>query len=146
MYTRELLRLGLRLAEQGRLSDHDGSAEARSRTCGSVVIADVRLDGGRVTAFGQDVKACAVGQASAAVLGSYVVGLTRDQITEAHRSFESYLNGLSDEPGAWPELQLLAAVREHKGRHAAALLPYDAVLAAIDQAVSESRNAATSSS
>lgn len=146
MYSRELLRLGLRLAEQGRLSDFDGSAEARSRTCGSVAIADVRLDDGRIVAFGQDVKACAVGQASAAVLGSYAIGLTRDDIAAARDLFANYLSGLSNDLGNWPELQMLSGVREHKGRHAAALLPYDAALAAIDQAVSRSRNAAISSS
>jgi NifU-like protein involved in Fe-S cluster formation len=146
VYSRELLRLGLRLAEQGRLSEFHGSAEVRSRACGSVVIADVRLGGGRVVAFGQDVKACAVGQASAAVLGSYIFGLTREEIASAREILANYLNGVSGDLGGWPELQELAAVREHKGRHAAALLPYDAVIAAIDQAVSSSRNAATSSS
>jgi NifU-like protein involved in Fe-S cluster formation len=144
VYSRELLRLGLRLAEQERLSESHGSAEARSRICGSVVIADVRMDGARVTAFGQDVKACAVGQASAAVLGSHVIGLTHVELAGARATLANYLNGLSDDLSNWPELQLLADVRQHKGRHAAALLPYDAVLAAIDQAVSRSRNAATS--
>ena len=146
MYSRDLLRLGLSLAEQGRLSDFDGSAEVRSRACGSVVIADVRLDGGRVVAFGQDVKACAVGQAAAAVLGEHVYALTRDGVDEARQLFYNYLNGLSDDLGSWPEMKMLAGVREHKGRHAAALLPYDALIAAIDQAVSRSRNSATSES
>lgn len=146
MYSRELLRLGLRLADQGRLSDFDGSAEARSRACGSVVVADVRMDGDRVVAFGQDVKACAVGQASAAVLGSHIVGRVRTEIKDAHDGFANFLRGLSDDLGEWPELQSLAGVREHKGRHAAALLPYEAALAAIDQAVSRSKNSATSSS
>ena len=146
MYSRELLRLGLRLAEQGRLADPDGSAEVRSRACGSLVIADVRVDGGRVVAFGQDVRACAVGQASAAVLGSHIVGRKRTEIKDAHDRFANYLSGLSNDMGDWLELQALAAVRDHKGRHAAALLPYQAALAAIDQAVSRSRNAATSDS
>lgn len=146
MYSRELLRLGLRLAEQGRLREFDGTAEVRSRTCGSVVIVDVRLDDGRVVAFGQDVRACAVGQASAAALGSHIAGLTRDDLAAARALLSNYLNALSDDLGTWPELAELAAVRDHKGRHAAALLPYDAALAAIDQAVSRSRNAATSAS
>lgn len=146
MYSRDLLRLGLRLADQGRLSEAHGSAEMRSRACGSVVAADVRLDRDRVTAFGQDVKACAVGQASAAVLGSNIVGRKRTEIKDAHDRFANFLNGSSDDLGGWSELQALAAVREHKGRHAAALLPYEAALAAIDQAISRSRNAATSES
>lgn len=146
MYSRDLLRLGLRLADQRRLSVFDGSAEVRSRACGSVVIADVRMEGGRVVAFGQDVKACAVGQASAAVLGDHLYTLTRDEVVSARAILSNYINGLSDNLGEWPELRLLADVREHKGRHAAALLPYDAVLAAIDQAVSALRNVATSAS
>ena len=136
MYSRELLRLGLRLAEQGRLDGPHGTAEARSRACGSLVIADVRLDNARITAFGHGVKACAVGQASAAVLGSHIIGLTRNDVAQARERLADYLNGLSDDLGLWPELELLADVRSHKGRHAAALLPYDAALAAIDQALS----------
>ena len=135
MYSRELLRLGLRLAEQGRLTAFDGSAEARSRACGSVVIADVRLDDGRVVAFGQDVKACAVGQASAAVLGSHIVGMTRAELEFVRTNLADYLDGSRDHIGSWDELALLADVRQHKGRHAAALLPYDAALAAVDRAV-----------
>jgi NifU-like protein involved in Fe-S cluster formation len=146
VYSRDLLRLGLRLAEQGRLSDPDGSAEVRSRACGSVVIADVRLEDGCVVAFGQEVKACAVGQASAAILGEHLYALSRSEVLAARTLFENYLNGLRDDLGVWPEMQMLAGVRAHKGRHAAALLPYDAFVAAIDQAVSRSRNVATSES
>ncbi len=146
MYSRELLRLGLRLAEQGRLAEFDGSAEVRSRSCGSVVIADVRMDDGRVVAFGQEVRACAVGQASAAVLGDHLCALTRDEVVVARKALYNYFNGLSEDLGDWPELRLLAGVREHRGRQAAALLPYDAVLKAIDQAVSRSKNSATAES
>ena len=146
MYDRELLRLALRLADQRRLADFDGNAERRSRTCGAVVAADVRLDGDRIVAFGQDAKACAVGQASAAILGSHIVGLTGREIAAARDQLSAYLNGLRDDPGSWPEIDMIAAVRDYPARHAAALLPYDAALAAIDQAVSVSRNAATSDS
>jgi NifU-like protein involved in Fe-S cluster formation len=146
VYNRELLRLALRLAEQGRLADPDGSAEQRSRACGSVVIADVRMDGDRIAAFGQEVRACAVGQASAAILGSHALGQTRERTASARDGLSAYFSGLSDDLSSWPELHLLSEVRPYGGRHAAALVPFDAALAAIDQAVSASRNAATSSS
>ena len=146
MYNRELLRLALRLADQGRLAERDGSAAQRSRTCGAVVVADVRVTGVRVTAFGQDVRACAVGQASAAILGSHIVGLSRDEIAQERAGLSAYLNGLNSDLGTWPVLRALAEVRAYPARHAAALLPYDAALAAFDQAVSASRNAAISDS
>lgn len=146
VYDRELLRLALRLADQGRLASYDGSAERRSRACGSVVVADVRLDGDRIVAFGQDVKACAVGQASAAIMGSHILGLTGRQVTAARDNFSAYLTGSRNNPGSWPEIHMIAAVRDYPARHAAALLPYEAVLAAIDQAGSVSRNAVTSDS
>ncbi|WP_415643692.1 iron-sulfur cluster assembly scaffold protein [Sphingomonas antarctica] len=110
------------------------------------MVADICMDGERIIAFGQDVKACAVGQASAAILGSHIVGSTRAAVATARDDLSAYLKGVREDLGDWPEVTRIASVRDYPGRHAAALLPYDAALAAIDQTVSASRNAATSDS
>ncbi len=40
------------------------------------------------------------------------------------------LTGGAEMPGDWPELALLSPAKDYPSRHAAILLPYDALLAA----------------
>lgn len=144
LYSRELLRLALRLADQPRLDGAPLTGEARSRTCGSRVVADLELDEtGRVRRYGQQVNACAVGQAAAAIVGSHIVGRDGPALAEARADFAQWLGGQEPAP-SWPELHILADVRALPARHPAALLAFDAALAALAQAESASRKAATS--
>ena len=73
LYSAKVLRLAAETPRLGRLADPDGSAEKVSKLCGSRVVVDVKVDGDRVTDFAQDVKACALGQAAASVLGAHAV-------------------------------------------------------------------------
>ena len=75
LYNRDILRLAASIPHLGRLERPQASAEKRSPVCGSWVAVDVALDDdGRVAALGQEVKACALGQASGRVLGRGGVG------------------------------------------------------------------------
>ncbi|WP_205742194.1 hypothetical protein, partial [Halomonas marinisediminis] len=51
----------------------------------------MKLDQGRVAAFGQDVKACALGQAAASVLGGAVIGRSRAEIEAARDALKAML-------------------------------------------------------
>jgi NifU-like protein involved in Fe-S cluster formation len=103
------------------------SVEKRSPICGSHIVVDIDLDGeGRVTRFGQTVSACALGQASASLLGAHVVGQSRAELARHRRHLADYLNGLREDPGDWPGLSLFAEARRFRARHAAILLPFDA--------------------
>ena len=107
----------------------------RSPLCGSTVTVDVVMEGGRIADFAQDVKACALGQSSASVLGSQVIGRTRDEIAEARRQLESMLKKGGPAPAApFQELEVLEPAKDYKNRHASILLAWDATLAAIDEA------------
>src|SRR5699024_2813857 len=119
----------------GRLEGAGGSAMKRSPLCGSTVTVDVRLEGGRIAGFAQDVKACALGQASAAVLGAEVIGRSRDEISAGRAELEAMLKQDGPTPSApFGELEVLQPAKDYKNRHASILLVWDATLAAIDEA------------
>ena len=132
LYTRDILRLASSLPVVGRLPDADGKAERRSVTCGSRVVASVRMDGARVAEAALEAHSCALGQASAAIVLRHAAGLSHADLTNVRARIASALDGQDEWPTDWPELAHLEAVRRYPGRHAAILLPYDAILAAIE--------------
>jgi NifU-like protein involved in Fe-S cluster formation len=132
LYSRDILRLASAIPHLGRLDSPHGSAERTSKLCGSRVAVDVVLDGeGRITALGQEVKACALGQASAALMAAAVVGRTEVDLAEARNALAAYLRGETDEPGGWPGLAVFTAARAFPARHGAILLPFEAAAAAV---------------
>ena len=142
LYSREILRLAVAIPHQQRLENPDGSAERRSQACGSRVIADVVLsDAGTVEDLGLEINACALGQASAAILGGEAVGKTGAEIIDARNHLADFLTGTVGNAGTWKQVGLLEAAREHRGRHAAILLPFDAVIGAIEVISSKHRAA-----
>ena len=132
LYTIDILRLAAAIPHLAPLTDPQGEAEVRSPTCGSKVQVAVRLDDeGRVAALGQQVEACAFGQASAALMGSHAVGRNLDEVVAGLEGFEAWLAGTSDTPGTWPGLEVLLPARSRRARHGAMLLPFRGLLAAI---------------
>ena len=131
LYTVEILRLAASIPHLGQIEGAQGKAEARSPTCGSTTSVEVKLDQeGRVAALGQQVKACAFGQASAALMGAHAIGRQSDEIEQAMAAFAGWLDGSRDDPGDWPGLEALAPARSRRARHGAMLLPFQALLAA----------------
>jgi len=133
LYTTEILRLATSLNEPHPLAREDGQAELRSPTCGSRVVTAVQLDGeGRVEAISQQVHACAFGQASAALLERGAVGRKRSEVKDAHDRLAAWLGGADAEPD-W-DFAALAPARSRKSRHGAILLPFRALVAALEAA------------
>ena len=131
LYTTEILRLAASLSEPHALEREDGRAELRSPTCGSRISLAVQLDGeGRVAALSQQVHACAFGQSSAALLERGAVGRSAGEVGETLAELGDWLAGGEVEPG-WG-LAALAPARTRKSRHGAILLPFRALLAAMD--------------
>ena len=133
LYTTEILRLAASLAEPRELEREDGRAELRSPTCGSRVEVAVAVDDGPVQAVTQKVHACAFGQASAALMQRGALGRTRAEAAEAVEQLSAWLAGEGAEPD-WPGIAALAPARSRKSRHGAILLPFRALLAALDAA------------
>ena len=138
LYTKDILRLAVSIPHEERLANPDGSAECRSKSCGSRVAVDVKLSSdGQISDLGIVVNACALGQASTSILAQAAIGKTKSQIEQARAQLSMYLSGKSKEIGKWDKMELLKPVSEHGGRHAAVLLPYDAILAAFADAHSK---------
>jgi NifU-like protein involved in Fe-S cluster formation len=141
IYNRKILELAASIPRLGRLEHADATATAHSKLCGSTVTIDLKMDGDRVSDFAQDVKACALGQASSSIMGAHVVGSTAAELRELRARMRAMLkeNGPAPE-GRWAELAVLEPVRDYKARHASTLLTFDAVADALDQI--EARKAA----
>ncbi|MEM1275061.1 MAG: iron-sulfur cluster assembly scaffold protein [Pseudomonadota bacterium] len=135
LYSERILALAAGMSRIGRLETPDGSAMKRSPLCGSTITVDLKVTDGRVSDYAQDVKACALGQSSASVLAANVIGRTRAEL-EAGRD---QLKALIKQDGPVPEapfadLESLRPARDYKNRHASIMIPWDAVLAAFDEA------------
>lgn len=136
LYSGRILELAADIPHLGRLSAPDGSAKKRSPLCGSTVTVDLTLDGDRIARFGQDVKACALGQASASVTARAILGCTRDEVAQARAELEAMLKRGGPAPAApFDGLEVLLPARDYANRHASILLSLDATLAAMDEAL-----------
>ena len=135
LYTVDILRLAASIPHLGPIDDPQGRAEIRSPTCGSIVGVDVKLgENGSVAGLGQQVQACAFGQASAALMGRHAIGRSEAEVRDAVAALAAWLEGGQDDPGAWPGLEALSPARSRRARHGAMLLPFRALLAAIEDA------------
>lgn len=135
LYTLDILRLAASLPGPVELNRVDGSALQRSPTCGSGVRLDVQIGrDGRIEALSLEVRACAFGQASAALVAAHAAGRNRDEVHSALEQLTAWLSGDRAEPPEWPGFEALAPARARRSRHGAILLPLLALVAAIDQA------------
>lgn len=137
LYNTAILTLAAGIPHLGRLSHPQGSATKVAKLCGSKVTADIVLDDtGRIAEFAQEVKACALGQAAAAILGRQIMGLSPDELRQGRDAFASMIQDEGPVPGdPFADLEKLIGVREFKARHASTLLPFDAALAACEAAL-----------
>jgi NifU-like protein involved in Fe-S cluster formation len=135
LYSGRILALAADIPHVGRLAQADGTAKRRSPLCGSTVTVDVVLDQGRVSRFAQDVKACALGQASAAVLGAAVVGRNRAELEAARDGLRAMLKGDGPVPAApFDGYGVLLPARDYKNRHASIMLALEATVEAVASA------------
>lgn len=140
LYNAEILRLAASIPLTERLAAPDATVVRVSPICGSRVSVDVVLgEDGCIARFGQEVRACALGQASASILGRHVLGETAESLRQAQGLLKTWLKGADEFPAqlaaSFPELALLAPARAHPARHPSILLAFDATAAAAEQAV-----------
>lgn len=134
LYNTAILRLAAAIPLAGRLDDPQASVTRVSPVCGSKVTADVDVAAGRVTRFAHDVRACALGQASAALLAAGVIGKSPAALAAARDALAAYLRGEAATPGDWPGLDVFDLARPHKARHGSILLAFQAAADAAQQA------------
>lgn len=143
LYNRDILRLAAHIPHLEPLEDAQARVERRSAVCGSRVAVAVRVDAaGRVTALGQEVSACALGQASAALMGAHAVGRDAVELARARDELAAFLKGAIKHPGSWRGIEMLAAARAYPARHPSILLPFEAVAEAAAMATAPRLQAA----
>jgi NifU-like protein involved in Fe-S cluster formation len=127
LYSARILKAAANMPRAGRLAAPDASAEKVSKLCGSRVLVDVRLEDGRIADYAQEVKACALGQAAAAILGAHALGASVEEIESARDALRAMLKTGGPAPeGRFAELAMLAPVKDYPPRHASTMLAFEA--------------------
>jgi NifU-like protein involved in Fe-S cluster formation len=127
LYSARILRLAANMPRAGRLATPQASSEKVSRLCGSKVVVDVVVEDGRIVGFAQDVRACALGQAAAAILGEHVQGAPVEEVEAARDALRAMLKeGAAPPGGRFADLAVLEQVRDFPARHASTLLAFEA--------------------
>lgn len=137
LYSARILMLAANLPHAGRLAAPEGTGERVAKLCGSRATVDVMLDEAeRVADFAQDVKACALGQAAAGVLGQHVIGASVQEIMEARDAMSAMLKAGGEGPsGRFEDLRVLRQVADYPARHASTLVAVEATLEAVNAAL-----------
>lgn len=144
VYNARILELAGNIPRLGRLAAPDATATAHSKLCGSTVTVDLKLDGGAISDFAHDVKACALGQASSSIMARHVIGAKPAEMRELRETVRKMLkeNGEPPREGKWADIAVLEPVRDYKARHASTMLTFDAVVSALDQIEARRKQAA----
>jgi NifU-like protein involved in Fe-S cluster formation len=135
LYSAKILKLAANMPCAGRLPQPQATVERTSRLCGSRVVVDVVVADGVIVAFAQDVRACALGQAAAAILGDQVIGARIEEVEAARDSLRTLLKTGEGAPkGRFADLAVLAQVKDYPARHASTLLAFEATAEAARRA------------
>lgn len=141
LYSSRILALAAEIPRTDRLESPDATVRKRSPLCGSTVTVDLCLQDGKVTAYGQDVKACALGQAAASVVGENIVGCGADEVRAAREALLAMLKEDGPTPAApFDGLEVLRPASAYRNRHASIMLTLDAATEALDK-LRETRSA-----
>ena len=135
LYSGRILALAADIPHQGRLEAPAASVRRRSPLCGSTVTVDLDLAEGRVSRFAQEVRACALGQAAAAVVGAAVLGRSPDELARARDGLRAMLAEGAPAPDApFDGFEVLLPARDYRNRHASILLAIEAAAEAAEKA------------
>ncbi|WP_428246177.1 iron-sulfur cluster assembly scaffold protein [Ferrovibrio sp.] len=139
LYNEKILGFAAHIGQTERLPEPDATVTQQSPLCGSRITVDLKMEGDRVVGYGQLVRACALGQASASIFGQHVVGQDAATLRQLLARMRAMLKEGGPAPdaefagGEFADLEVLTPVRDHKARHNAVLLPFEATVKAIDQ-------------
>ena len=134
LYSGKILQMAAEPIFRERLSKPDASATKRSPLCGSAVTVDINVESGFITHYGQDVRACALGQASSTIVGKSIVGRSITEVRKAYEELSEMLKNNGPTPSEpFDDLYMLKPASEYKNRHASILLPIEATLTAFQK-------------
>jgi NifU-like protein involved in Fe-S cluster formation len=126
LYTPEVLQLATGLADHAWDDALPLKGIARSRSCGSTLEIGLALDeAGRIAQVALRSRACAIGQASAAIFARAAPGRNGEEIAAALADLRAWLGEGGPMPD-WPGLETIVAAKDYPGRHGAILLAWQA--------------------
>jgi NifU-like protein involved in Fe-S cluster formation len=135
LYSQRILALAADIPHHGRLEAPQASIRKRAPLCGSTVTVDLDMVEGRISRFAQDVKACALGQAAASLMGADIIGRSRDEVAQARDGLRAMLTEGAAPPGSpFQGYEVLTPARDYRNRHASILLSLEATVEAIEAA------------
>lgn len=139
LYSARILELAADIPHHGRLANPQATVKRRAPLCGSTVTVDITSDGSTITDYAAEVKACALGQAAASIVGTHMIGRTLDEVITARDALKLMLKEDGPTPAApFDGLEVLRPARDYKNRHASILLTLEATSEALEQATSAS--------
>ena len=134
LYHQAILELAKQGGRRGRLEAPQASVTVDNPLCGDRVTLDLNLADGRVREVGHRVRGCLLCQAAAAAIGRRAPGATPAALRVVARDLGEAIAGAPEAAGkSWPELAAFAPVHAHKSRHECVLLPFEALIRALDQ-------------
>ncbi len=134
LYSARILALAADIPHHGRLDSPDASVKRRAPLCGSTVTVDIAVTDGRISDYAAEVKACALGQAAASVVGSNIVGCDAAQVATARDQLKAMLKNDGPVPDApFEGLEVLQPAKDYKNRHASILLTLEATVEALEE-------------
>lgn len=137
LYNADILTLSATL-KNTRLTKPDGTARKVSKLCGSWVEIDVKVSDDKVSDVALRVQACALGQASAAILREKIIGASLPEIMAGRDSLRAMLKDGGEPPiGRFEKLALLQGVASYPARHASTILAFEAAVDAVEIAQAE---------
>ncbi len=132
LYSDQILLLAGNIPLMDRLESPDFTITRRSKLCGSLVTIDLTMANEVITSYAHEVKACVLGQASAAILAKDVIGKTGREIITVRNAVVTMLNGSKYHPDIFADYKFLSPARQFKNRHDSILLSLNATVDAIN--------------
>lgn len=134
LYSQRILEIAANQPLPGRLAAPDATARKVSRVCGSSIEVDIAVTDGTISGYGHKISACALGQTSAAIVATNIVGTPVGEFRALREAMTAMLKANGAPPsGRWSDLAYLEPVRDYAPRHASTLLVFDAVADALDR-------------
>ncbi|WP_210876957.1 iron-sulfur cluster assembly scaffold protein [Roseovarius autotrophicus] len=134
LYSARILELASDIPHHGRLEAPQATVKRRAPLCGSTVTIDLSLSDDRISDYAAEVRACALGQAAASVVGANIIGCDLAQVRTARDALREMLKSDGPTPPApFAGLEVLRPARDYKNRHASILLTLEAVTEALEE-------------
>ena len=127
LYSEKILKLATEIPNTGKLENAEKEITLRSPICGSKVTIYINMENGIISEYMQEIKACALGQASASIFGLNAIGQDQNSVFNLYYSVKNMLENNGDAPiKPFEKYELLRPAFEFKNRHASILLVLDA--------------------